>query len=215
MLGNLSMIERVYRQAKQATRLAEVVVATDDTRILDHVIGFGGKAVITSADHRTGTERCAEAARKLENACDAVINIQGDEPFISPLQIDAVADAMEQKAVRIATLYRKAGQGAGHGSVKVVVTLNGEAMYFSRADIPYSAVPGQGQCLHVGIYGYCAEVLQEISALPPGKLEVIESLEQLRWLENGYTVHAFETTEVSHPVDTPSDLEKVKSTFRL
>jgi 3-deoxy-manno-octulosonate cytidylyltransferase (CMP-KDO synthetase) len=219
-IGGQSMIERVYRQALKSASLNEVVVATDDRRIFDHVTAFGGKALMTSADHRSGTERCAEALTLLKLPFDAVINIQGDEPFISPRQVDAVAEALGRDGVSIATLYRKMprGEAGSPHAVKVVVDTGHRALYFSRSVIPFAqrAGPGtDGVCVHVGLYGFRAATLQRLAGLAPTPLEQAESLEQLRWLEHGYAVHAFETAEVNHAVDTPGDLEKLKAVFGL
>ncbi len=219
MIGDRSMIQRVYLQARQAVSLHRVVVATDDPRILSHVRSFGGDAVMTSPEHGTGTERCAEAVHGLDSRYDAVVNIQGDEPFIVPGQIDAVAAALAGDDVRIATLYRRVPRRAAQSphAVKVVVNARNEAMYFSRALIPH--VPEDRAdstvLVHVGLYGYRTATLESIVRLPAGRLERAESLEQLRWLEQGMIVHAFETKEASHAIDTPDDLERVKSTFGL
>jgi 3-deoxy-manno-octulosonate cytidylyltransferase (CMP-KDO synthetase) len=219
-IGGQSMIERVVRQARRAGALDEVIVATDDRRIFDHVTAFGGRAVMTSAAHRSGTERCAEALRLLNHPCDAVINIQGDEPFISPRQVDAVAAMLARDDVSIATLYRKtprAEAGSPH-AVKVVVDGKQRALYFSRAVIPHAQNTGPGTddvFVHVGLYGYRAGTLLRLAGLAPTPLEQAESLEQLRWLEHGFAVHAFETRETNHAVDTPGDLEKLKAVFGL
>jgi len=220
MIGDRSMIERVYRQAQQARSLSRVLVATDDSRILEHVRSFGGEAVMTSPEHRTGTERCAEAARGLDVPCDAVVNIQGDEPFIHPVQIDSVASALAGNGRQIVTLYRRVPRHVADSphAVKVVVNGRSEAMYFSRALIPFLVAgdaENQTVGVHVGLYGYRYETLKAVVRLPAGSLESAEALEQLRWLEHGMVVHALETTEASHPIDTPADLERVKSTFGL
>ncbi len=218
MIGGQPMIERVYRQAGQAARLDKVLVATDDSRILEAVRSFDGHAVMTSPDHATGTERCAEALAGETENWEVVINIQGDEPFVSPAQIDLLASAFENEKVTIATLVREAGPREIHdeNAVKAVLNRNDEAMYFSRSAIPF---PGGGtngkHLIHIGMYGYRGRILPELAGLPPGRLETAECLEQLRWLEHGYRIHARLSKERSHSVDTPEDLERVKSTFGL
>lgn len=222
MIGNMTMIERVYRQAEKSTRLQTVFVATDDKRIFDTVNSFGGNAVMTSSAHQTGTERCAEAVSFLPVHADAVINIQGDEPFLEPSQIDLVAELLLNSEVEIATLIRNASgmeEVSNPNAVKAVMNKNGQAIYFSRLPIPYykNEIPFEKRCyhIHVGIYGYKINTLKEIVKMKPSALELAESLEQLRWLENGYSIHATLTNENSHAVDTPEDLERLKKNFRL
>jgi len=221
MIGSHSMIERVYRQAEKANALSAVVVATDDERILNHVHSFGGKPVMTSARHASGTERCAEALQK-SGEFDAVINIQGDEPFISPAQIDAVAAALNDESSEMVTIIRKAGDKnllSNPNVVKVVINKKQQALYFSRSVIPFERNAGAENpavhYVHTGIYGYTAKTLRAIVHLPPSPLELTESLEQLRWLENGFIIRTVLTDEENFPVDTPEDLEKLKSTFGL
>ena len=218
------MIERVYRQAQKASVLDTVLVATDHTEIVDHVTSFGGKVVMTSANHDSGTDRCAEALSLIDGAWDVVLNIQGDEPFISPTQINDVAASFGNKSVQIATMVRRVdpvdqADLEGPDVVKVVLNKFSEALYFSRSVIPFclneSSRVQAAYYLHTGLYGFVSATLRELSRLPIGLLEFTESLEQLRWLENGYKIHAVLTNEKSYPVDTPSDLEKVKSTFGL
>ncbi len=222
MIGNMTMIERVYRQAEKSTRLHSVFVATDDQRIFDTVKSFGGHAVMTSADHQTGTERCAEAVSFLPDNTDAVINIQGDEPFLEPSQIDKVAELLLNSEVEIATLIRHASgmeEVSNPNAVKAVMNQNGRAIYFSRLPIPYykNEIPFEQRCyhIHVGIYGYKISTLKEIVNLKPATLELAESLEQLRWIENGYSIHAALTNENNRAVDTPEDLERLKENLRL
>jgi 3-deoxy-manno-octulosonate cytidylyltransferase (CMP-KDO synthetase) len=220
MIGRQSMIERVYRQAVQSGSLQEVRVATDDKRIHDHVRSFGGHAMMTSADHRSGTDRCAEALTAGEGQWDVVLNIQGDEPFITPGQIGLVVSAFKDEKVEIASLARKAeaGEADDPHKVKVVMNERSEAMYFSRAPIPHSADPAhaaEGRFIHVGLYGFRTEVLKSLPGLPETRLESLEKLEQLRWLGHGYRIHMTITHEHSHNVDTPADLDRLKSTFRL
>ena len=215
------MIRRVYEQARKAGSLTDVIVATDDERIREAVSQFGGQAFMTSPAHPSGTDRCREVLDKLHQQgeeVDVVINIQGDEPFIHPEQIDLVAACFEDPEVEIATLVRKIGEPADLANpsvIKVVMDRKGNALYFSRSPIPYirgdEAAIHTGEGLHfkhIGIYGYRAEVLRRISALPPSPLERAEMLEQLRWLEEGYRIRMKETTLESMAVDRPEDLSK-------
>jgi 3-deoxy-manno-octulosonate cytidylyltransferase (CMP-KDO synthetase) len=219
-----TMIQRVYEQAKKANILDDVYVATDDTSIENHVKNFGGKAIMTSFDHQCGTDRCHEAFQLINkdgkyNGNDVVINIQGDEPLINPEQIEKVASCFKNKEVEIATLVRKMDNTDDLVSptvMKVVCDKNKRAMYFSRSPIPYFRGLDQSQWLkkhtyyqHVGIYAYRASVLDKIHLLPPSSLEQTESLEQLRWLENGYSVYVEVTEYSSHSVDVPSDVNKI------
>lgn len=215
------MIQRVYEQAAQATSLSKLLVATDDERIFQHVKEFGGNAVMTSPHHQNGTERCAEALQLAGENFDAVINIQGDEPFIHPGQIDLVASCLKEADTQIATLVKKIEKVEEYQNtsvVKVVLNKNGEALYFSRAPIPHAQKGIIEKNLkidsffkHIGIYGFQAAVLREIVKLPPAKLEAIESLEQLRWLENGYQIKVRETEFDTRAVDTPEDIQKLTS----
>ncbi|NMB48996.1 MAG: 3-deoxy-manno-octulosonate cytidylyltransferase, partial [Bacteroidales bacterium] len=193
------MIQRVYEQVKKA--VAEVWVATDDARIFDVVQSFGGNVVMTSPLHRSGTDRCFEAYRKIGKNADVVINIQGDEPFIQPEQIDRLKNCFDSPEVQLATLVKPFRKEEGiealfnPASPKVVINKNFEALYFSRSVIPYVRDIDQSQWLdyhvfykHIGIYGYRADILEEIVSLPQSTLEKAESLEQLRWIENGYRI---------------------------
>jgi 3-deoxy-manno-octulosonate cytidylyltransferase (CMP-KDO synthetase) len=205
-IGGKSMVQRVVEQALQARTLERVVVATDDERIAEHVRGFGGEAVLTAADHPSGTDRCAEAVRLCgADRYDAVLNIQGDEPFIAPAQIDAVCDALRDAPGGIATL------------AQVVTDVHGDALYFSRAAIPFLRQPPATHrhtafrfLKHVGLYAYRTEVLARLVTLSPSPLELAESLEQLRWVENGHKVRVALTTHPSFCVDTPADLEEAR-----
>ncbi len=214
-----SMIQRVFEQAKKTKSLTEVYVATDDQRIYDHVKSFGGNVIMTSALHRTGTERCREVMTKLQTEnvlADVAINIQGDEPFIHPEQIDLLASCFSNPDIHIATLIKKikhADELANPNTIKVVVNKLNHALYFSRAAIPYlrdkyheTWINFHTYYKHIGIYAYRAGTLKNITALPQGSLEAAESLEQLRWLENGYVIHTVETEFESHSVDVPEDL---------
>ena len=216
-----TMIQRVYEQAKKTVSLSEVYVATDDSRIFDHVKAFGGNVVMTSAHHRTGTERFHEVVMKLlaENVpVDVAINIQGDEPFIHPQQIDLLASCFHNPGVHIATLIKKinhADELADANTIKVVINKLNNAIYFSRTAIPYMRdkyhetwINFHTYYKHIGIYAYRTGTLTDITALQPGSLETAESLEQLRWLENGYNIHTLLTEYESHSVDVPADLLK-------
>lgn len=218
MLGDKTMIQRVYERAGMA--LDDVIVATDDDRIFDAVKGFGGRAVMTSASHRSGTDRCYEAFVKSGSDADVVINIQGDEPFIDPRQIEALKSCFAAPGVEIATLLRRFDPKRGYDALadpntpKVVTDSNGDAIYFSRSVIPYvrgketSQWPGATEYFtHVGLYGYRSETLSRLVALPQSSLELAESLEQLRWLQNGYKIRTAVTDCETIGIDTPADLE--------
>lgn len=214
MIGHQSMIQRVYEQAKKCSRIDAILVATDDERIYDHVHSFGGEAVMTSTNHQSGTDRCLEASLSLNGPIDAVINIQGDEPFIQPYQIDRIAALVEDGA-EIATLAIPIPYAisADSNKVKVVTDKQGKALYFSRSLIPFHRDAediSKLQCLkHLGIYGYRFSTLQQIARLEVSFLESSEKLEQLRWMENGYEIHVAITDFESPAIDTPEDLEKI------
>ena len=216
-----SMIQRVYERTQQCQMLTEVVVATDDERIFDRVIGFGGNAIMTNTEHQSGTDRCLEALQKNQSEFDVVINIQGDEPFIDPTQISDLIKCFDDKDTDIATLVKKVHQIEeldNPSMVKVVINNRDQAMYFSRSIIPYIHEVPRAEWTeqydfyeHVGIYGYTAKVLEKITQLPISSYEVIEKLEQLRWLENGFTIKVAYTDIDSEPIDTPEDLERILS----
>ena len=216
------MIQRVYEQACKV--LDRVCVATDDERIFNAVRSFGGQVVMTSDRHRSGTDRCFEAYTNLGGGEEVVINIQGDEPFIKPEQIESLIACFDSPQTQIATLVRpfEATEGyealANPNSPKVVMNERHEALYFSRSIIPYLRGVEPEQWLsqhvyykHIGMYGYRADVLGEITRLPQSSLELAESLEQLRWLQNGYTVKVGITTQETIGIDTPADLQKAIS----
>lgn len=215
-VGGTSLIKRVYEQAQKALSLSKIVVATDDERIFNHVKNFGGEVVMTSLLHRNGTERCAEVISK-EDDFYALINIQGDEPFVSPSQIDAVAAAFDDPRAEIATLA-KIISDSDHldnpNVVKVITGMNQNAIYFSRYPVPYlrnhsgDRIMQHPYLKHIGIYGYRADVLQKICLLKETLLEKAEMLEQLRWIENGFTIKVFMTEEESLAIDHPEDLKK-------
>lgn len=220
-IAGKSMVQRVVEQASWARALVAVVVATDDLRIAEHVQGFGGKAVITSSHHPSGTDRCLEALGKsgLEGIT-GVVNIQGDEPFIAPEQIDEVCACLAQPGVNIATLAQVVSDDHDlddPGEVLITTDVRMNALYFSRAAIPFLRNPSPGPrsaqfryLKHVGLYAYSTEALRSIVALPPSSLEQAESLEQLRWLENGFAVRVGLTSHPSFCVDTPADLERAR-----
>jgi 3-deoxy-manno-octulosonate cytidylyltransferase (CMP-KDO synthetase) len=221
-IGGKPMIQRVYEQASKV--LSQVVVATDDQRILDVVKLFGGEAVMTSEQHRSGTDRCAEALNKTEAAhgqtYNVVANIQGDEPFIRPEQLDKLISCFHNAATEIATLVKPLKNHEelfDPNKPKVVLNNNSQALYFSRSPIPYFRnLPKEewylnhNYFLHIGLYAYRTDVLREITLLPPGALEQAESLEQLRWLENGYIITTRKTEFESWSIDTPMDIDALK-----
>ena len=225
LINGKMMIQRVYEQAKKADKLAEVVVATDDERIFNAVVGFGGKAVMTSANHKSGTDRCREVVDKIGTGFDAVINIQGDEPYINPLQINQIAELISDKNTPLASLCKPISdydELVSHNAVKVVFDKDGKALYFSRYAIPFMRNVEDDKIWmskrtfykHIGIYAYKCNVLKEISAMPQSGLELAESLEQLRWLENGYTVRMGVTEFESYSVDVPEDITKIEKIFK-
>lgn len=218
VISGKSMIQRVYEQALKAESLKKVVVATDDDRIFRHVLDFGGAAVMTSANHRNGTERCAEALLLDGGKYDGVINIQGDEPFIQPEQIDLVAGCLKEGA-EIATLVKRITipEELNNASVvKVTVNKDSDAVDFCRKlAAPLERQSGRDFSeavvfyKHIGIYGYKAALLPVIAKLPPSRLERLHSLEQLRWLHHGFKIKAKETVYETLAVDTPEDLKKL------
>ncbi|MCK3685906.1 3-deoxy-manno-octulosonate cytidylyltransferase [Maribellus sp. YY47] len=222
MIKDKPMIQWVYENAAKA--LDMVCVATDDDRIYDAVLSFGGKAVKTLSSHQSGTDRCAEAARILavDHSFDVVINIQGDEPFIQSEQI-ALLKGCFQDDVQIATLVKKIDSTEelfNPNRPKVVLDQQGNALYFSRSTVPYVRgveekdwVTKHNFWAHIGMYAFRAEVLQQITLLEQGRLELTESLEQLRWLENGYRIKTAETHSQSIGIDTPEDLEAALNLF--
>lgn len=217
LIGGKSMIQRVYEQAKKSTRLTTITVATDTEEIYNHVKNFGGDACLTRADHPSGTDRCYEALCLQPETYDYVINVQGDEPFIKPSQIDLLADTLNG-VTEIATLIKKietTGQLTNPSVVKTVIGQNQKALYFSRSPIPYVNKIPEAQWLdnttfyeHVGLYGYRSDILKELVHLEVSTLEKLESLEQLRWLENGFSISVAQTTQESICIDTPEDLQR-------
>jgi len=219
-LGGKPIIQWVYENAKKA--LDHVYVATDDERIHQAVEAFGGKAVYTSPNHQSGTDRCAEAAGKIAEFLkfDVVINIQGDEPFIRPEQIEKLKACFSSPETQIATLIKPITNPDEISNInrpKVVINKNEEAMYFSRSPIPFvrDFAPENWMSRytfysHIGMYAYRADVLPMLTKLPVGILEKAESLEQLRWLENGYSIKTAQTTFENIGIDTPEDLEEAR-----
>ncbi|MFN0015425.1 MAG: 3-deoxy-manno-octulosonate cytidylyltransferase [Saprospiraceae bacterium] len=221
MIAGKSMIQRVCEQAGSATLLDQVVVATDDERIREHVLAFGGTALMTRPDHPSGTDRCAEVAAQFPQA-KIVLNIQGDEPFVQPEQIDLLAKTLlKQPRFSIATLAKKIDQPEmlnNPNAVKVVFSQKHGAIYFSRHPVPFvrDALPenwleGQAFYKHIGLYAYRRNTLLRIARLQPTPLERAESLEQLRWLENGLRIAVAITDLETIGIDTPEDLQKVLS----
>ena len=213
------MIQRVYEQALKS-HLDAVVVATDDVRIADAVLDFGGRYVMTDPNHRSGTDRCREALDLLEESFDAVINIQGDEPFINPKQIDLLVDLISSEDTILASLAKRiddVDELFSPNVVKVVMDQEGKALYFSRNPIPFMHNLERSEWLdkaayykHVGIYAYKAEVLRKVAEMQPSALELAESLEQLRWLENGLSIRMAVTKNENIAIDTPEDLARAE-----
>lgn len=221
MLGGRPIIERVYTQVAKA--VDDVAVATDDERIFSAVERFGGRAVMTSTEHRSGTDRCYEAFCKVGGGFDAVINVQGDEPFIQPSQIEAVKRCFDDPSTDIATLVKPFSEQDGlaalenPNSPKVVVDASGHAIYFSRSVIPYLRGVERSQWLsrhtfykHIGMYAFRADALREVTSLPQSSLELAESLEQLRWLQNGYKIGVGISDVETIGIDTPEDLVRAE-----
>ena len=225
VLGGKMVVERVYEQVKKA--IDKVVVATDDERICDAVLSFGGEVVMTSSEHRSGTDRCAEAYNKLGYEADIVLNIQGDEPFVAPEQIEALIKCFESEKIDIATLVKPFSAEDGidalenPNSPKVVINEACEAIYFSRSVVPYIRGVERSEWLkshtfykHIGIYAFRAKTLKEVTTLPQSSLEKAESLEQLRWLDSGYKIGVGVTDIETVGIDTPEDLERAEQFLR-
>jgi 3-deoxy-manno-octulosonate cytidylyltransferase (CMP-KDO synthetase) len=222
-IGGKSMIQRVYEQVSNSKSLHTVVIATDDDRIRSHVEAFGGKVIMTGAHHPSGTDRCYDALQQLGAGYRYVINIQGDEPFIDPAQIDELAAVLADGTTEIATQMIPVASYEelfDRGEVKIVLNTQREALYFSRMVIPFIKGIDEKEWhlhhpyfRHVGMYAYRADILEKLTALSVSSLEKAESLEQLRWLENGYKIKCVPTTYDSHCVDSPEDIEKVIKRF--
>lgn len=217
-INGMSMVQRVYEQANKSTYLDKVIIATESQEVKSHVEGFGGEAVLTDDNHASGTDRCYEALMLQKEDYDYVINIQGDEPFIAPTQINELA-ALLDGTVELATLIKKITTSSelfNYGEVKTVFNDNMEALYFSRQPIPYCRNEGEMEWLshqdyykHIGIYAYRADMLEKVSKLPVSNLEKAESLEQLRWIENGLKIKLAYTEHESVCIDTKEDLDRV------
>jgi 3-deoxy-manno-octulosonate cytidylyltransferase (CMP-KDO synthetase) len=216
-IGGKTMIERVWERARQAKLVSKVIVATDDERIASAVRAFGGEVALTRADHRSGTERVAEVAAAHAEA-EILVNVQGDMPLIDPAAIDAAIEALrEDESVNMATLavpISNAAEIMDPNVVKTVVDFDGNALYFSRAPIPWVRDRGgpvhARHLKHLGLYVFRREALLEFATFPQGDLERIEQLEQLRWLENGNRIRVAEVEHESVEVDTPEDVKKVE-----
>jgi 3-deoxy-manno-octulosonate cytidylyltransferase (CMP-KDO synthetase) len=224
MIGGKSMIMRVYEQASKCESLNRVIVATDDDRIYNHVRDCGGEVMMTSGNHVSGTSRIGEVTDQLsasapENPFDVIVNIQGDEPFIDPSQIDLVVSLFRNQDVQIGTLIRKISDNedvSNPNVVKVVVDQSRKALYFSRSPIPFlRGVPRESWFSshefyrHIGLYAFRSEVLKAIVRLPASTCEIAESLEQLRWLHHGYSIHTAVTEIETIGIDAPEDLLKL------
>lgn len=222
ILGGKPMIQRVYEQVARV--LNNVYVATDDERIYNTVNAFGGNAIMTSPNHKSGTDRIEEAVKKTGQHFDVVINIQGDEPFIHKSQIETICKCFDDPQTMIATLGRPFTEDdtfddlANPNSPKLICDNNGFAMYFSRSIVPYIRNAEKQEWLtrfnylkHIGLYAYRSNILTKITQLPQSSLEIAESLEQLRWLQNGYRIKVGITEIETIGIDTPDDLEKAEA----
>ena len=218
LLGGRPVIQRVYEQAVSA--LGEAYVATDDERIREAVEHFGGQAIMTSSSHRSGTDRIEEAATTLGTDADVIINIQGDEPFVAASQLETLCRLFDDETTQIGTLGKRFGtmeEVQNPNSPKIVCDARGFALYFSRSTIPFVRGAEPAEWLahypylkHLGLYAYRREVLSQITRLPQSPLELAESLEQLRWLENGYRIRVGLTEVETVGIDTPADLQRAE-----
>lgn len=219
LIGGKPMIQRVYERASAI--FEHCYVATDDNRIEEAVVAFGGRVIMTGTYHRSGTDRCYEAMQKVGEQFDVVVNIQGDEPFIAAEQLIQLQSCFQDPTTDIATLVKpfEADEDIFNpNSPKVVLSTDGFALYFSRSVIPYirgtEAYQWQSHhqyYKHIGLYAYRCQVLREITSLAPGRLETAESLEQLRWIENGYRIKTAVTNIASYGIDTPEDIATLES----
>ncbi|WP_395804594.1 3-deoxy-manno-octulosonate cytidylyltransferase [Daejeonella sp.] len=217
-IAGKSMIQRVYEQCQKSTKLDKVIVATDDQRIMDHLQSFGADGIMTDSNHISGTDRCGEVASKYPEF-EILINIQGDEPMIDPSQIDLLCSCFDKSETQIATLVKiidSAEELFNENTPKVILNKKQEALYFSRQTIPFLRGKQSNSWLkehtfykHIGIYGFTNKSLSEIIKLPQSNLELAESLEQLRWIENGYSIQCAITDKESQAIDTPADLKKL------
>lgn len=222
-IAGISMIRRVYEQTLKSSSLSKVVVATDDQRIYDHVKSFGAEVMMTSDKHLSGTDRCGEIALNYPEF-DILVNIQGDEPLIDPLQIDLLCSCFNKADTSIATLVKKIiseDELFNENTPKVIINKQKEAVYFSRSTIPFLRGVKNENWLeihtfykHIGIYAFRSQTLSEIIQLPVSTLEKAEALEQLRWIENGYKIQVAITELESQAIDTPGDLQKILTIIR-
>jgi 3-deoxy-manno-octulosonate cytidylyltransferase (CMP-KDO synthetase) len=220
-----TMLQRVYEQASKSKYLDKVIVATDDTRITNHVKSFGGEVVMTAEHHPSGTDRCWDALQQLRDDFKYVVNIQGDEPFIEPEQIDELAIILKDGTTELATQMITVDNHEilfDKGEVKIVLNSNNEALYFSRMVIPFIKGVDEKEWhlhhtyyRHVGMYAYRKDVLEKLTKLPVSSLEKAESLEQLRWVQNGFKIKCVITKYESHCIDTPEDVVKVLALMGL
>jgi len=221
-IGGKTMVQRVYEQVKKCKAISEVIVATDHEEIANTIKGFGGNVSMTSEKHQSGTDRCFEALSNQNEKFDYVVNIQGDEPFINPKQIAELTRLLDGNT-QLATLVKRIDKEEDIFSpnvVKVVFDKNGKAIYFSRSPIPFDRSTAKSMWYqsenyykHIGIYAYRTNILEKVTKLPVSNLERAESLEQLRWIENGFSIKVSETEYPSIGIDTPEDLEKVKDFY--
>ncbi len=214
-IGGMTMIQRVYEQAIKSGVAEKVIVATDDYRIFSHVKGFLGEVVMTSTEHKSGSDRCFEVLEKVDEQFDVVINLQGDEPFIQLEQFHKLISCFSDPECRIASLVKKIEKKEdieNQNVVKVVKDMNNYALYFSRSAIPFNRQSEISPTYfkHLGLYAFRAETLKDITSLQPSSLEIAESLEQLRWLENGYKIKVAETELESIAIDSPLDLKRAQ-----
>lgn len=224
-IAGKSMIERVYQQVSLCHSVSEIRIATDDQRIAEEVIQFGAEAVMTDPDCPSGTDRCAEVLQKEKSSFDFVINVQGDEPFLRPEQLEELIKTLVETGADIGTLCRKIQKPEeifNPNVVKCVKSKNHKALYFSRNPIPFVRGEEKSEWLgkadffqHIGLYGFKAAVLPQLSGMDQSGLEKAESLEQLRWLENGFSIAVKETTYESIGIDTPEDLDRALEWLKL
>ena len=218
MISGKPMIQHVYERCMKSGLLSEILVATDDKRIFDAVLSFGGNAVMTSKVHKSGTDRIGEAVKKIK--CDIVVNIQGDEPMIDPRNIDkAIEPLLTDKSINVSTICVKIKDKkeiSNPNVVKVIKDKNNNALYFSRSVIPFNRDSGRVEYFkHIGLYVYRSSYLTQLVNMKQTKLESAEKLEQLRILENGESIRVVEVKKDSHSVDTPGDLNKIRKILRL
>lgn len=213
-LKGKSMIHRVYSACEDSDVFDDIIVATDDQRIFDHVQSFGGKVMMTSQSHKSGTDRCAEVLNKIQTHFDVIINIQGDEPLAKAEHFSELINCFQDEKVEIATLAIKGlsfNEAQNRNRVKVVVDQNNNALYFSRSAIPFQGNSNGNYTKHVGLYAFRSKTLLKLTKFKQGDLEKLESLEQLRWMENGYSIKVAYTEVESPNIDSPDDVEKVLS----